>query len=153
VGNTLLTDEGAGVHVVDLLARGHPDLEGVTFLDGGTLSFTLAGPIEDTDALVVVDAAQLGSPAGSVRVFEGGAMDRFLGSARLSVHEVGLVDLMDIARLTGHLPRYRALVGVQPGEMGWGERPSPAVAQAIPEAARVVLALIDRWRSGVAACA
>lgn len=146
VGNRLLTDEGAGVHVVELLVREHADLAGVTYLDGGTLSFTLAGPIEDADSLVVVDAAQLDAPPGTVRVFEGEAMDRFLGQARLSVHEVGLVDLMDIARLTGHLPQDRALVGVQPGELGWGDEPSPAVARALPEAAAAVLALIDRWR-------
>jgi len=146
VGNTLLTDEGAGVHVVELLAREHPDLPGVTYLDGGTLSFTLAGPIEDADVLVVVDAAELGAAPGTVRVFEGEEMDRLLGRAKLSVHEVSLVDLMDIARLTGHLPERRALVGIQPAELGWGDQPSPSVAAAIPQAAAAVVALVRGWQ-------
>jgi hydrogenase maturation protease len=148
VGNTLLTDEGTGVRVVELLMREHADLPGVTYLDGGTLSFTLAGPIEETDALIVVDAAELKAAPGTVRVFEGPDMDRFLGRAKLSVHEVSLVDLMDIARLTGHLPEPRALVAVQPAELGWGDAPSPPVAAAIPRAADAVLALLRSWRAG-----
>ncbi len=145
VGNTLLTDEGAGIHVIDYLAQRHPDLPGVTYLDGGTLSFTLAGPIEEADNLVVVDAAELQAMPGTVRVYEGDEMDRFLGTAKRSVHEVGLLDLLHIARLTGCLPARRALVGIQPGVLGWGDRPSPAVAQAIPQAADMVLGFLRTW--------
>ena len=146
VGNTLLTDEGAGLHVLAHLETHHPAPEGVTYLDGGTLSFTLAGPIEEADNLVVVDAAELKAPPGTVRSFVGEDMDRFLGSARLSAHEVGLLDLMDIARLTRSLPENRALVGIQPLELGWGDQPSESVAAAIPQAAALVLALIRRWQ-------
>jgi hydrogenase maturation protease len=151
VGNRLLTDEGAGVHVVEHLAREHPDLAGVTWLDGGTLSFTLAGPIEETDALIVVDAADLGAAPGTVRVYQGAEMDRFVGRARLSVHEVSLLDLLAIARLTGHLPGHRALVGIQPADLGWGDQPGPVVAAAVPAAAAEVLALIRAWRESTAA--
>ncbi len=147
VGNRLLTDEGAGVHVVEYLGREHPDVENVTYLDGGTLSFTLAGPIEEHDALVVVDSAQLGASPGTIRVFVGEDMDRFLGRAKLSVHEVSLVDLMDIARLTDHLPARRALIGIQPAELGWGSEPTPAVAQAVPEAAVLALDIIRGWQA------
>ena len=42
-------------------------MPGVTFLDGGTLSFTLAEPIAEHDSLIVVDAARFGEPAGTVR--------------------------------------------------------------------------------------
>jgi hydrogenase maturation protease len=153
VGNRLLTDEGVGVHVVEYLAREHPGLAGLTCLDGGTLSFTLAGSIEDADALIVVDAADLAAPPGSLRVYQGAEMDRFLGRARLSVHEVSLVDLMDIARLTGHLPRYRALVGIQPAELGWGDQPSSTVAAAVPAAAAEVLALVRTWQGAAPASA
>ena len=147
VGNRLLTDEGTGVHVVEFLAREHPGHEDITYLDGGTLSFTLAGPIEDHDALVVVDAAQLMAAPGTIEVFLGEDMDRFLGRKKLSVHEVSLVDLMDIARLTDHLPAHRALVGIQPAAMGWGNDPTPVVAKAVPEAAARVLEIIRGWQA------
>ena len=61
IGNTLLSDEGVGVHVLQALEPALPasDFPDVTLLDGGTLSFTLAGPIEDAEALIVVDAARI----------------------------------------------------------------------------------------------
>jgi hydrogenase maturation protease len=146
IGNTLLSDEGVGVHVVRHLAAHHGDDPDVTFLDGGTLSFTLAGDIADHDCLIVVDAARLDGPPGTVRCFEDEAMDRYLGRAQMSVHEVGLSDLMDMARLSDTLPRRRALVGIQPAFLDWGDAPTAEVAPAVPEAARLVLGLLRRWR-------
>jgi hydrogenase maturation protease len=147
IGNTLLTDEGVGVHVVRHLAANHGDEPGLTYLDGGTLSFTLAGDIADHDFLIVVDAARLDGPPGTVRCFEDAQMDRYLGRAQMSVHEVGLSDLMDMARLSDTLPRRRALVGIQPAILDLGSQPSPAVEPAVPEAARLVLDLAHRWRA------
>ena len=147
IGNTLLSDEGVGVHVIRHLAAEQPEEPDVTFLDGGTLSFTLAGDIADHDFLIVVDAARLDAPPGTVRCFEDQQMDRYLGRAQMSVHEVGLSDLMDMARLSDTLPRRRALVGIQPEILDLGDRPSPAVEPAIREAAQLVLDLVRRWRA------
>lgn len=145
IGNALLADEGVGVHVVRYLADHHPGETGVTFLDGGTLSFTLAGDIADHEGLVVVDAARLGEAPGTVRCFEEAEMDRYLGRAQLSVHEVGLSDLMDMARLSDSLPRRRALIGIEPASLDWGDRPTPVVEPAVAAAARLALDLARRW--------
>jgi hydrogenase maturation protease len=146
IGNNLLTDEGVGIHVVRYLGEHHEGEPGITFLDGGTLSFTLAEPIAENDNLIVVDAARFGEPAGSIRCFEGDEMDRYLTGNRASVHEVGLMDLFDIARLSGTFPEHRALIGVEPESLGWGEYPSAAVAPAIAVAAGMALDLAKRWR-------
>lgn len=148
VGNTLLSDEGAGIHVLDALAQTGLPREGVELVDGGTLSFTLAVAIEEADRLIVVDAAQLKSPPGTVRLFQGEDMDRFLQSRRkASVHEVGLSDLMAIARLTGRWPERRALLAIQPEKLDWGETPTPAVQSAIPEACRRIESLLKEWHA------
>lgn len=148
IGNTLLTDEGAGVHSVRRLEAEGDAIEGVSFLDGGTLSFALAGPIAESKALIVIDASELGRPPGSVETFVGKRMDRFLGSRpKRSVHEVGLLDLMQIARLTGSLPDRRALIGIQPESLDWGERPSVLVEAAIGVACERARELIEEWRT------
>jgi hydrogenase maturation protease len=146
IGNNLLTDEGLGVHAVRYLETHHPDEPGLTYLDGGTLSFTLAEPIAEHDNLIVVDAARFGQPAGTVCCLEGDEMDRYLTGNRASVHEVGLMDLFDIARLSETFPERRALVGVEPAELDWGEHLSPAVAPSLPHVAALVLGLASRWR-------
>ena len=145
IGNTLLSDEGIGIHVINYLRQMHPAPEGVTYLDGGTLSFTLASAIEDADHLIVVDAAQIGGPPGSVTCMTGSGMDSFLGTTKRSVHEVGLLDLLDIARLTETLPANRALIGIQPDVIDWGEHPTAAVSSAIPAAAEYIKDLIADW--------
>lgn len=149
IGNTLLTDEGAGIHALNKLQSAvpniWPDIPNLTFLDGGTLSFTLATWIEDCANLIVFDAAQLNQPAGSVQTFIGDEMDSFLGSCKHSAHEVGLLDLIDIARITGHLPENRAFIGIQPQTMDWGMHPSEPVRQALDQAVSEAIKIITQW--------
>ncbi|MBK5942057.1 HyaD/HybD family hydrogenase maturation endopeptidase [Halochromatium roseum] len=146
LGNILLTDEAVGAVVLQALqpiAATDPDLN---LYDGGTLSFTLAGPIGDAARLIVVDAAAMGDPAGTVRLFEGEAMDRQLSTHAKSVHEVSLADLFDIARLTDTLPSQRALIGIEPQEVDWGDQLTPPVAAAVPQAIALIQDLLRRWR-------
>jgi len=146
IGNTLLTDEGAGIHALNQLQSNYPDIPNLNFIDGGTLSFTLAVWIEDCTNLIVFDATELHQPPGTVNVFVGSAMDHFLGTTKRSAHEVGLIDLMDIARLTEHLPEQRALIGIQPDKMGWGMKPTVAVQNALSEAIDEAVKLINQWQ-------
>jgi len=145
IGNTLLSDEGVGIHMLDYLREHFPELPGDSYLDGGTLSFTLASWIEEADNLIVVDAAELNSSPGDVEVFEGDALDRFAGKTKRSVHEVSLGDLLQIAHLTDALPRNRALVAIQPGNIDWGPDLSDPVTRALPAAAREVVRLTRQW--------
>lgn len=145
IGNTLLTDEGVGVHVINRLQEQYPSSPDVAFVDGGTLSFSLAGLLAEHDCLIVVDAARTGGRPGNVVCYEGPAMDRYLSGNRQSVHEVGLTDLLDIARLSDHYPEHRALIGIEPESLDWGEQPSAAVAGSIPQAMHLVMELIERW--------
>ena len=146
IGNTLLTDEGAGIHALNHLQSEYPNIPNLNFIDGGTLSFTLAVWIEDCSNLIVFDATELHQPAGTVNTFVGTEMDAFLGSAKRSAHEVGLLDLMDIARLTDHLPENRALIGIQPDKMDWGMQPTASVQNALTEAVNEAVKLITQWQ-------
>ena len=147
IGNTLLTDEGVGIVAMRALKAQFGSREDMEFLDGGTLSFTLAVPISECSALLVIDAAELGAAPGTVRSFAGEEMDRFLGENRKSsVHEVGLLDLRSISLLTGHWPEHRALIGVQPDVVGWGETLTPVVASAMPEVCKIAAGIIGRFQ-------
>jgi hydrogenase maturation protease len=145
IGNTLLSDEGIGVHLVQRMRQQVGVLEGVEFLDGGTLSFTLAEPIARADGLIVVDAARMGEAPGTLRVFQDAEMDAYLTGNRSSVHEVSLSDLMDIARLSETLPRARYLIGIEPDSLDWGDRPSETVEPAIDEGIERISAILETW--------
>lgn len=73
-------------------------------------------------------------------------MDDFLGTTKRSAHEVGLLDLMDIARITDHLPENRALIGIQPEIMSWGMEPTASVKDALGTAVNEAVTLIKQWQ-------
>ncbi|HVC18390.1 MAG TPA: hypothetical protein VNE18_13915, partial [Rhodanobacter sp.] len=62
-----------------------------------------------------------------------------------SVHEVGISELLDLARLQERLPTRRALIGIEPGYIGWGAALSREVAGALDEVERLVRGLLRSW--------
>lgn len=148
IGNSLLTDDGVGVHAAMQLDAALQGAEDVTVLDAGTLSFSLFHYIERADALIAFDAATDGGSPGNLLIREGADFDRFVRRAGRSVHEVGLADLLDMARLGERLPANRVLIGIEPEITGWwGLECTPAVANAIPAAVHAALDYIHRWRA------
>ena len=145
IGNVLLRDDGVGIRVLRALEREFESDERLLFVDGGTIGFMLAAIIERTPELLVIDAARMTETPGSVRCFEDSAMDRFLRGRSSSVHEIGLRDLLDMARLTGSSPRRRALIGVEPASIAIGEDLSTEVEQGVTVAVRMAGALIRSW--------
>jgi hydrogenase maturation protease len=146
IGNSLLTDDGAGIHTLERFAEGNTD-DDVCCLDGGTVGLALLERLSHLDGLVALDAMILGKPPGAVTVLQGEDMDSHLRNQRGSVHEVGLSDLMDALRLRGELPEYRALIGIEPEDMTWGTEPTATVAAAVPKAAALAENLVREWRT------
>jgi hydrogenase maturation protease len=146
-GNVLLSDDGAGVKLMERL-RAELGMGAAQFVDGGTMSFSLLPYVEASASMLVIDAANINGEPGSVGLFEGSAMDEFLKcTRRRTVHEVGLIDLMDMARLQDCLPERRALLCIQPLHILWSEALSAPVADALVEGARQGAALLQSWRS------
>ncbi len=146
-GNVLLSDDGAGVQLVTRL-RSELGPNAADFIDAGTLSFSLLPYIEATTSMLIIDAAEINALPGTIALFEGSRMDQFLSSTRRrSVHEVGLIDLLDMARLRECLPPRRALLCIQPGRIDWSEELSVPVEDALDEAGRQAVALLKRWNN------
>jgi hydrogenase maturation protease len=93
LGNTLMGDEGVGVHVLrELEKRALP--AGVVCLDGGTGGFVLLEPLQSADRIVMIDAAADGNPIGTITR----TTPRFSSEypPTLTAHDVGVKDLLDI---------------------------------------------------------
>lgn len=147
IGNTLLSDDGIGVHVAMAVeAAAQQSARPVRVRDGGTIGLSLLAEIEPGAALIAVDAMELHAPPGTMRVFIGPDMDRQLRGTKRSAHEVALADLMQAAAFSGIGPAQRALVAIQPEVTTWGLSPTPAVAAAIPGAVAAILTLLEGWQ-------
>jgi hydrogenase maturation protease len=135
IGNTLLRDEGAGVLAVrelEAAAASSPLPAGVQLVDGGTLGLDLLPLVEEAEALVLIDAIESGSAPGSVCVLRDAEVEARLGG-KLSAHQIGVGDLVAVARLRGTLPAHTSLVGIQPAHIEVGLELSGEVAEALPD--------------------
>lgn len=147
IGNTLMGDEGIGVHALEYLRRTTHPASGLNCLDGGTYSFELLNPITRSHRFIALDAARLEAPPGTIRILEGEEMDLFLRASGRSAHEVGLADLLDMARMLDQLPPRRALVAIGMEHPRWGGQPTPALLDSLPRVAHAVQTLVERWRA------
>jgi hydrogenase maturation protease len=133
VGNLLRTDEGVGVHAVRALAaRLEAEYPDVQFLDGGTLGLNLLMWIEESDAVLLLDAVDCALPAGTVMEWTGAEIP-FGAAIRLSQHQVTLQEVLGLARVRARLPERLHLIGMQPASLEIGETLSPTAAGALPE--------------------
>ncbi len=151
VGNTLLTDDGIGVHVVRELAEAEARTGArgtdVVFHDGGTIGLALLPLIENAAGVILVDAADFGGSVGEVRRFDGDDMDALLRVKRSTPHEIAVSDLILTAELIGTKPERRALVAIQAGDIGLGAEPQASVWAAVPAARDHVDAILDLWET------
>ncbi|BCS52170.1 HyaD/HybD family hydrogenase maturation endopeptidase [Geobacter sp. SVR] len=119
VGNLLLQDEGAGVRALEVFARTYTVPDGVELLDGGTSGLDLLHHIEGRDCLVILDVVKSGKPAGTLVRLEAEQVPALL-DRKISPHQLGLSDLLAIARLTDTMPEKLVLLGVEPKSFDTG---------------------------------
>jgi hydrogenase maturation protease len=146
IGNTLLQDDGIGVHVTELFKSTRDFDPNLSVLDGGTIGLSLLPDIEDADAVIIVDASEIGERPGTMRIFRDGEIDRQLSGKRRSVHEVALYDLFSAAAIRGRSPEQRVLIAIQPASTEWGLDPTPDVKAAIPLACETINTLTRGWQ-------
>ena len=101
LGNVIMGDEGVGVHVVRAVEK-HPLPAGVECLDGGTGGFILLEPMQNTDRVILIDAAADGNPLGTVTR----TTPRFSSGypPTLTAHDIGIKDLLDAFYIQGGGP-------------------------------------------------
>lgn len=145
LGNTLFSDDGVGVHVVNNLQKNHSKNQHAKFVDGGTIGLNLLLELEGTNGIIAVDAGMIGKPAGSIHVFEGVDMDDRLAAKKRTPHEVTLADLMTAAVLTDMRPDNRALVCIEPEDIDWGDYPSKPVSKAMIEVEKIIMQMVAKW--------
>jgi hydrogenase maturation protease len=144
LGNILLGDEGVGVRVAERLLARYAFPPDVKVLDGGTLGLDLMPYVEAADHLLVIDALNVGAAPGELARLEGEEIPAFL-SIKISPHQMGLADLLSVARLTGAYPRDVVLWGVQPAVIDVGLDLSPVVDLQVDALADKVVEEMRRW--------
>ncbi len=138
VGNPLMRDDGIGPRVIEMLLSGYSFPDNVELVDAGTMSFMILDLLRGVDDLILVDAMQdTASPAGTVVVLT--PEEIAPNQVKHSMHDVGIVDVLQAAELMDRAPATVA-IGVQIESIEqWVLELSEPVAAAVPIAAAAVL--------------
>ncbi|RPJ69064.1 MAG: hydrogenase maturation protease [Acidobacteria bacterium] len=131
LGNLLCSDDGVGVVAAQMIAETRSVPEGVQVLDGGTLGLALLPYLEDAAQAILVDAIETDAPPGTLVRLEGDEVGPAVAS-RLSVHQVGVADLIEAARWRDRIPPTLVLLGIVPATTELRVDLSPAVQAALP---------------------
>jgi hydrogenase maturation protease len=132
LGNVLCGDDGVGPAAINLLARRYDSPEGVMLIDGGTLGLALLPYIEDAQRVLLIDAVRTDQPPGSFVRLHGEEVAPAV-AARLSVHQVGVAELLEAARWRGTYPPQLTLLGLVPATLELGLKRTAAVETQLPE--------------------
>ena len=144
LGNVLLQDEGLGVRAVERLQERCALPPQVVALDGGTLGLDLLPHLGEATHLLMLDAVQADLAPGSLVRLEGDEI-RIAMAHKMSLHQVGLEELLAVAAFQGSLPEERVLLGLEPASLDWGTELSPTVAAALDDLVAAATAQLDAW--------
>ena len=145
IGNAIQMDDGVGIHILRVLERRQLPPE-VELLDGGTMGIELLPWLEGREKVIFIDAVDAQEKPGTIFRFAPEAVDYDM-IPKASVHEIGLVDAMQMAALTGRAPREAVIFGVQPLRIDWGEELTPELDAVVERVADLVVKEIQEFLS------
>lgn len=134
LGNRLLSDEGAGLHAVELLREKFAlDPLEVDLVEAGTPGMNLLHQLDEREKIIFIDAGNCGIAAGDYRRFLPGDAVSLKQTKNYSLHEFDLIRFLEIAKQMGKTGNMEiAIYCIQAADMSLSETLSPVVQQNLP---------------------
>jgi hydrogenase maturation protease len=118
LGNPLMADEGIGtvlVEQLDKLARdGQLPSEQVEYYDGGCGGMYLLHTIADRQKAILIDCCRMGTEPGTIRRFTPEDVVSVKQMTHLSLHEVDILKVIELAKEIGQCPDEIVIFGIEP---------------------------------------
>lgn len=144
VGNTILSDEGFGVRVVEYLEKNFAFPENVALIDGGTLGVELLHFVAGTNRLLIIDSIDGGVLPGTTFHLRGDELKAHFAQ-KISAHEVGIQDVLTMLELTGKKIPCVELIGAQPFSLEAGVELTPQMTALVPTFASKAVEILKSW--------
>jgi hydrogenase maturation protease len=144
LGNTLNRDEGLGVQALKLLDAQLGAQADFELLDGGVLGLNLLMIVEECSHLLILDAVNVGKPAGTVVELTKEQIPLYAG-VKLSQHQITFQEVLGLANIRGFLPEHLHLVGIQPEDISIGLELSPIIENVLPEVVTRARKVMENW--------
>ena len=144
LGNILLKDEGIGVHAVNAIKERYTFPPETEIIDGGTLGLDLLHFFEGKDGILILDAVDFRKEPGYIGVIEDDDIPSTL-FAKLSVHHIGLSDVLFAAKLLGITPAKLRLIGVQPQSLEVGLTMTECISGKLEQLIELAIRTLKEW--------
>lgn len=144
LGNILLSDEAVGVRAVEELQRRYSFSPEIDIIDGGTKGLDLLPFLEGRKKVLIIDAVDFGKDPGYIGILENKEIPAVLHS-KLSVHHIGLGEVILALEMLGAMPEEICLIGIQPLTLETGIGLSPLIASKIDELLGRVIEKLNHW--------
>jgi len=140
LGNSILQDDGIGVHAALALAK--LDLPGVICADIGTAVLDGLHLYEWADRIIALDAMEAGGQPGDIYLLS--EADVAGGRCEASLHELSLKAALRLSPepITADI----VVVGVEPHTINYGLDLTRPLQAALPRVVALVRRIIDCWR-------
>ena len=145
IGNTILSDEGFGVKVVEHLKKNYDFPENVALIDGGTLGVELQHFIVGTKKLLIIDSIDGGVEAGKIFHLRGDEILKHF-TQKISAHEIGIQDILTMLEITDKKIPVVDLIGAQPYSLDAGTELTPEMKKLVPIFAEKALEILKSWQ-------
>ncbi len=144
IGNTILSDEGFGVRVVEYLQKNFTFPENVSLIDGGTLGVELEHFIIGTKKLLIIDSIDGGAETGKTFHLRGEEILNHF-TQKISAHEIGIQDILTMLEITGKKIPVVELLGVQPYSLDAGVELTEPMKKLVPIFAEKAVEILKNW--------
>lgn len=88
--------------------------------------------------MIIIDAVKGGPPPGSIYRFEIGEGRNCPSGFKTSVHQIGILEVLDLSELIGKTP-HTTVIGIEPKSLEIGMELSPEVNGKIPRVIDLIL--------------
>jgi len=144
LGNLIFGDEGVGVHAMRRLEADYAFAPALELVDGGTSGLDLLPLLHGRERLLLIDALASDAPPGTIRIIRNRAIRAAL-TEKVSLHHLGIADLLALAELVGCTPPEIVLIGIVPGRLEMQLGLSDRLRERLPAIIATALAVLGKW--------
>ena len=135
-GNIYMGDDGVGIRVIEKIKeQGIFDAyDNIEVIDGGTSGFDLVFFLQQADKVIIIDAVDAGQDVGEIVVFDISEIMDFGNKdiKSFSLHDINLKEVFELIRAL-KIDKDLKIIGINPKEIGCGEKLSPQIENKIPQ--------------------
>lgn len=118
LGNPLMADEGIGTLLVDelskLAAAGKLPSDNIEYYDGGCGGMYLLHVIAERKKAILIDCCIMGTKPATIRRFTPDDVNSIKKMTHLSLHEVDILKVIELAEQIGQCPDQIVIFGIEP---------------------------------------